>query len=131
MMGVEAYLLAPALQAIVAQRLVRKTCPHCQSLRQVSEQENNFILKMLETIQSIDPQLGKDYQGQITTVSGCERCNGTGYQGRIAVLEVIMMTPELRSLIVDNLNNTAQLMSYLRNNGFLTLQEDALLKMLD
>ena len=62
MMGVEAYLLAPALQAIVAQRLVRKVCPHCSSQRKVTEQEDSFILKMLEKITDVRPDLIIPYE---------------------------------------------------------------------
>lgn len=130
MMGVEAYLLAPALQAIVAQRLVRKICPHCASTRPVTDQEDAFILKMLETINDIRPDLTIDYNQQIATSAGCEHCNGTGYIGRLAVVEVVELTPDIREKIVDNLKNVAELMQSLRNNGFLTLQEDGLIKML-
>ena len=130
MMGVEAYLLAPALQAIVAQRLVRKVCPHCSSQRKVTEQEDSFILKMLEKITDVRPDLIIPYEWSLVTSSWCEQCNGTGYIGRLAVVEVIELTPDIREKIVDNLTNVAELMQSLRSNGFLTLQEDGLIKML-
>ena len=130
MMGVEAYLLAPSLQAILAQRLVRKACPECVSSRPANDQEDAYIRKTLSRIRDTRPDLEISYDGMISTVAGCDACNGTGYQGRLAVIEFLALTPDIRAKIVDNLRNTAELMQLLRNNGFLTLQEDALIKML-
>lgn len=130
MMGVEAYLLAPALQAIVAQRLIRKVCPHCASKRAASETEHMFITKQIEKIKEIRPDLTLEYDGHIPTSAGCEHCNGTGYIGRLAIVEVLEMTPDIREKIVDNLKNTAEIIQLMRYNGFLTMQEDALIKML-
>ena len=61
MMGVEPYLLAPALQLIVAQRLVRKNCPHCISQRPVTEQEDTYITKVLKNIHDVRPDLSISY----------------------------------------------------------------------
>ena len=68
MMGIEAYLLAPALQTIIAQRLVRKVCPTCSSLRNANDQENSFILKYLSTIAEVRSDVRLNYTGQIVTV---------------------------------------------------------------
>lgn len=130
MMGVEAYLLAPALQIIVAQRLVRKVCPHCVTKREATDQEDAFITKMIQKIQDVRPDLSIPYDRMLATVPGCDHCNGTGYIGRLAVVEVLEMTPDIRAKIIDDLKNTAEIMQLLRNNGFLTIQEDALIKML-
>lgn len=130
MMGVESYLLAPALQVIVAQRLLRKVCPHCVTKRQVTDQEDSFIMRMLATIKEVRLDLNIPYDHMIPTVGGCEQCNGTGYIGRMAIVEVLEMTPDIRARIIDDLKNTAEIMQLLRNNGFLTMQEDALIKML-
>lgn len=130
MMGVEAYLLAPSLQAILAQRLLRKACIRCASSRKATEQEHSYILTMLQKIQDTRPDLELSYDGTLTTTSWCEACNGTGYHWRVAAIEFLELTPTMKTKIVDDLRNTAELMSLMRNNWFLTLQEDALLKML-
>lgn len=130
MMGVEAYLLAPALKVVMAQRLVRKVCPHCVSWREVTDQEDAFLQKSLAKIHDIRPDLTINYEKKVPTVVGCDQCNGTGYIGRTAVIEVLEFTPEMREKIVDNLKNTAELMQLMRNNGFLTMQEDGIIKML-
>lgn len=131
MMGVEAYLLAPALQLIVAQRLVRKACPHCKTLREVTDQEDAYITKSLQMIKDVRPDLTIEYNKLVPHTAGCEHCNQTGYIGRIALLEVMEITPKMREKIVGDLRNTAEIMQMMRNNGFLTLLEDGLIKMLD
>jgi type II secretory ATPase GspE/PulE/Tfp pilus assembly ATPase PilB-like protein len=130
MMGVESYLLAPALQLIIAQRLVRKACPHCMTHRPVTEQEDAYITKSLQTIAQIRSGIGGDYNHTIPHTPGCEQCNGTGYIGRIALLEVMEVTADIREKIIDKINNTAEIMQTMRNNGFLTIAEDGLIKML-
>ena len=130
MMWVEPYLLAPALQLIVAQRLVRKACPHCLTKRAVTDQEDAYITKSLETIKSIRPDLIVNYDKTIPHTAWCDHCNQTGYIGRIALLEVMELTPDIRDKIVGNLRNTSEIMQLMRNNWFLTLLEDGLIKML-
>jgi len=68
MMGVEAYLLAPALKLIVAQRLVRKVCPHCMSWREVNEQEDMFLTQSLTKIHDIRPDLQIKYEKKVPVV---------------------------------------------------------------
>lgn len=130
MMGVEAYLLAPALKMIIAQRLIRKVCPHCVSWRDVSDQEDSFLQKSLEKMNDIRPDLTITYEKKVPTVVWCDQCNSTWYVWRTAVIETLELTPEIREKIVDNLQNTAEIMQLMRNNGFLTMQEDGIIKML-
>jgi type IV pilus assembly protein PilB len=84
-MGVEPYLLSSTLLGVMAQRLVRLNCPHCL----VEEEIDSETCHMLG--------LQKDdtfYRG-----SGCNNCNNTGYHGRSAVCELLVITPELASMI--------------------------------
>jgi type II secretory ATPase GspE/PulE/Tfp pilus assembly ATPase PilB-like protein len=130
MMGVEAYLLAPALQLIVAQRLVRKICSHCVTKRAVTDQEDAYITKSLSTIQLVRPDLKIAYDKTIPHSPWCDQCNQTGYIGRVALLEVMEITSDIRDKIVWDLRNTAEIMQTMRNNWFLNLMEDGLIKML-
>ena len=87
--GIEPFLLAAALRGVVAQRLVRTVCPHCES--------------------------------------GCEHCSHTGYKGRMAVQEVLQITPKLQKLITQGAEENV-LLEAARENSFTTLQEDCLAK---
>ena len=82
-MGVEPYLLASTLKCVVAQRLVRQLCPHCKRLT-VSD---NFERKII----------GAE---KIYKAVGCEKCNGTGYFGRLALHEILKVKKPLRDLIL-------------------------------
>lgn len=84
-MGIESYLLADSLRGVVAQRLVRKLCPHCKEKYLASEEEK-------ET-------LGVDFPVFLYRPKGCGRCNGTGYHGRFAVFEVLHVTPEIERML--------------------------------
>ena len=86
-MGMEAYKVGSALRGIVAQRLLRRLCPHCKT-RQTSP---------------IPPRIKKyvpmGMQERLVEAVGCAECAMTGYRGRFAILEILVMTPELERLI--------------------------------
>lgn len=86
-MGVETYLVANSLVGLVAQRLLRKVCPHCAREVDTTEQERVF--------------LGEDVK-RIHRGMGCSHCNNTGYKGRIAVHEILAMDHTIRKMIVDH-----------------------------
>ncbi len=107
-MHIEPFLIGSTLNVIIAQRLVRKICEHCKA--EVKNIPDNVISDVKKTLVEIDPdQLPDDlkemvrkddlkfYKGQ-----GCPRCGESGYQGRIAVVEILSMTDELKSIIEDN-----------------------------
>lgn len=109
-MGVEPYLLSSALMGILAQRLVRLLCPSCKTLSPL----NTFEKKLF----------GKKAPATIYRPSGCPVCQGIGYKGRIALYELMTLTPTLRdrmssSLSSQELTKTALLegMVPLRDSG--------------
>jgi len=95
-MGVEPYLLAATLNGVVAQRLVRKLCPHCK--------------KILA-------------DGTFEAV-GCAHCRGTGYSGRIALHEILRVEKNLRSLIRTS-RDLDELKTFALESGLKTLFDDA------
>jgi general secretion pathway protein E len=87
-MGVEDYLVTSTVNGVLAQRLVRKLCPHCR--------EPYRVLPALADEIGLDTAAGEAvlYRGK-----GCEQCLGSGYFGRVAVLEFLPLTDELRALV--------------------------------
>lgn len=73
-------MLAPALNLIVAQRLVRKICPHCGTKRDANYAEKAEIQEALKKIHDLDPKLVIPFNGMIPQIVGCNECNGTGYK---------------------------------------------------
>jgi len=84
-MGMEPFLVASSVQAIVAQRLVRRTCSHCRSEHSLSPGETAWLKSLLDQ----DP-LPTFYAG-----SGCNECNHTGYRGRTGVYEILTLNEQL------------------------------------
>ncbi len=90
-MGVERYLLASALEGIIAQKLARKLCPHCKRKRATNEYEKNLFKKAL------NKEVNEVYEAE-----GCEECQN-GYHGRIAIQEVLCINQEIRDAINMNI----------------------------
>ena len=91
-MGVPTFLITATVEAILAQRLVRTVCTNCREEYTPSQE----ILDDLE-LSTEDLHGKKVYRG-----AGCETCNNTGYKGRVGLFEFMIMTNELRDLIMDN-----------------------------
>ena len=95
-MGVSDYDISSTLATAVSQRLVRRVCKHCARQREFTQEEK-------DTMQKIADRYGSqiDFNGKTTfDVVGCERCNHTGYYGRIAIFEVLSVSDEIKDLIM-------------------------------
>jgi type II secretory ATPase GspE/PulE/Tfp pilus assembly ATPase PilB-like protein len=115
-MGVEAFLISSSLEAVLAQRLLRRICPHCKVPAPVSQ----LVRDKLEAFGGgrVD---GVFYQG-----AGCEECRGLGYRGRTGIYELLPITAELREIIVRT-KSSAEIKAAAHRN-MITLQQDALRK---
>ncbi|MBL9140691.1 MAG: Flp pilus assembly complex ATPase component TadA, partial [Phycisphaerae bacterium] len=119
-LGVESFLLTATLEAVVAQRLVRRICVNCKQEYTPSEEQ---LMELALRPQDVGGQVF--YRGR-----GCEKCNKTGYKGRLALYEIMVMNDELRDLIM-NQASTAVLRHEARKNGMRTLRETGLLSIYD
>lgn len=114
-MGVDVYSFVSALNCVMAQRLLRRTCPNCKS-------EANVDDKYLQ-YSGLDPEQFSDtifYSG-----SGCEHCNQTGYKGRMAVTELLPISADIRELIL-NKHSLSELHNKARMEGMVNLRENAI-----
>ncbi|HEY0634905.1 MAG TPA: GspE/PulE family protein [Gammaproteobacteria bacterium] len=110
-MGVESYLLSSTLLGVVAQRLVRVLCPHCKEMAPIGPE----VAKLLQ----LDPQQ------PFYAAQGCEACNHSGYHGRIAVCELLEVTPAIAELI-NNKANSQAIKSLALAQGMMPLTQNAL-----
>jgi type IV pilus assembly protein PilB len=110
-MGIEPYFLAAGVQAIVAQRLVRRTCAHCQTDLPVPSGVRHLF--------------GDDIPESLRRGVGCPDCRGTGFSGRIGIYEMVRMTMELRELVLARAPEHA-LLAAARKNDMSTLREQCL-----
>ncbi|MAZ40508.1 hypothetical protein CL654_00095 [bacterium] len=121
-MGIEPFLLSSTLEVIIAQRLVRKIHEPCRRSKKVARAS---LKGKIKNIQSYIPnQTITLYEG-----AGCATCNHTGFEGRTAIFEFIVMTPALRALIMNN-PSSQQIWEIARKEGAKTLFEDGMGKVL-
>ena len=118
-MGIKNFLIASAVRAILAQRLVRKLCDKCKAPAVLNEKE----LRML----NVDS--AQMAESNIMGPVGCENCRGTGYRGRIGIFEIFLVDDEVRHLINKDLS-TPELRKRARELGMRTLREDGIRKVL-
>ncbi|MBI2473596.1 type II/IV secretion system protein [Candidatus Uhrbacteria bacterium] len=130
-MGVKPFLLAPALNAIIGQRLARKVCSSCKEETILRPEELAFVRKV---VSEIPPASGetpapesewKFYKGK-----GCEVCNESGYKGRIGIYEILVMSEEIKGSLSETISEY-QVRILAKDQGMTTMQQDGILKVLD
>ncbi len=118
-LGAKPFLIAAALRATVAQRLVRRVCPACAVPHQPTPRE-------LEHLRVGEEQLR---EACFRRGVGCAECSGTGFRGRVGIFEIFFMTDEIRALVATRAS-VAQLRASARRAGMRSLREDGVRKVL-
>ncbi len=113
--GVEPYLIGSALNAVVAQRLVRKICQHCKTQRPPDEHIAEHLA--MQGIAIDEVWMGK----------GCDRCRNTGYAGRVGLYEMLLLNDQMRDRIAGNPNVT-EFRRMCIEGGMVTLRQDGFMK---
>jgi type II secretion system protein E len=117
--GVQPFLVASSVRAIMAQRLVRRLCPNCKQPGELSETEQR----------ALNLELGQLSDAQVTKPVGCEECRNTGYRGRMGIFEIFIIDDNVRHMI-NNRRSTLLLRQRARELGMRTLREDGVRKVL-
>jgi type IV pilus assembly protein PilB len=130
-MGVKPFLLAPALHAIIGQRLVRRICESCREEVVLEEEKMTRVKDILEKLpeaekKNVDFSQLKFYRG-----AGCEACSGLGYKGRIGIYEIFTMTKEIEQIILSDKVSEYVIQEIAVKNGMVTMVQDGLLKALE
>ena len=115
-MGIEAFLISSSLEAVLAQRLVRRICTTCKTTGELGPD----VRHKLETM-GIQPGPGPHFRG-----AGCEDCRGTGYRGRTGLFELLVMTAELREMVVSK-KSSAQIRA-VASRDMVTIRDDGVRK---
>ena len=117
--GVQPFLVASSVRAIMAQRLVRRLCTHCKDPADLSETEMRAL--------RIEPSQMKD--SQVMKAPGCDHCRHTGYRGRMGIFEIFIIDDEVRHMI-NRRTSTFLLRQRARELSMRTLREDGVRKVL-
>ncbi len=117
--GVKPFLVASAIRAIMAQRLVRRICPDCSEDYEPTEAEMQIMGIDKETAKKATFKKGR----------GCAECNNSGYKGRFGIIEMFILTEELQDLIFKGASSF-QLKEAARKAGMRTLREDGVRKVM-
>ena len=113
--GVQPFMITATLEAVVAQRLIRRICADCKQSFEPDE----------ETLRELGPAGAKLRGSRFYYGAGCEVCHHTGYRGRTAIFEVMMMTEELRKVVLGDCS-TAEIRREAFSSGMTTLRESGL-----
>ncbi|MDR0932349.1 MAG: Flp pilus assembly complex ATPase component TadA [Victivallales bacterium] len=116
-MGVKPFLVATALRAVMAQRLLRRVCSNCKAPYKPTQAEIRMLGLSPEYLEN-----HKFYKGK-----GCDRCGRTGYKGRIGIYEIFQITEDIGKLIFAN-EPTGVIREAARRNGMRSLRDDAMRK---
>ena len=129
-LGAKPYLLAPALNVSLAQRLVRKICEHCKTEEIVDQTKKERASRELELIAEQHRYLlPKDINNlKFYNGRGCEQCAGLGYKGQIGIFEIFQVIDELRDMILASNVSEYKLQEMAVRNGMVTMVQDGILK---
>ncbi|MEK7672713.1 MAG: GspE/PulE family protein [Patescibacteria group bacterium] len=126
-MGLQSFMIAPSLDTIIAQRLLRKVCPHCVGMDAIPASAKKEFEGIINNLSAVNPGAVFAMPEKIAVTHGCDKCSQTGYKGRIVIAEVVTITNELRDLILNNAS-LVQLITAARKEGIMTMREDGFMK---
>jgi type IV pilus assembly protein PilB len=113
--GLEPFLVGAAVNAVLAQRLIRRLCVHCKELGKPSEEMAEFL-----ALHSFDAD-------EIWNAKGCDRCRNCGYSGRVGIYELLTVDDQLRDIVARN-PNVAEFRRMCIERGMVTLRQDGMRK---
>jgi len=127
-MEVKTFLLAPSLNVIIGQRLVRKVCSECKEEYAPSKEVIKKVEKVIDSIPvekktDIVKENFKFYKGK-----GCQKCSDIGYKGRVGIFEILTMNEEIEKLILTGQVSEYQIQDIAKRHGMLTMLQDGIIK---
>jgi type IV pilus assembly protein PilB len=133
-LGVNPKILVSALSLSIAQRLVRKLCPLCKKEKENTEQEIKTLKSIIDGMTAegkkiSDYNINPDAPLKLFSAVGCEKCNLTGYKGRIGIFEAIQTDEAIEKIIPEN-PSEREIKKVASHQGILSMRQDGLVKML-
>lgn len=128
-MGVKPFLLAPAINAIMGQRLARRLCSECKVPVELDEKTKVKVKEHFDQIPEKSGETAPDL-GSVTFMGpkGCPACNGTGYKGRVGLYEILVKDAEIEKFILSGEVSEYAMREVAQKQGMVTMTQDGLLK---
>jgi type IV pilus assembly protein PilB len=130
-MGVKPFLLAPSLNSVIGQRLVRRICESCKEETKLEPDVLERVQKILAALPEAEKKNVNFEQLTFFKGKGCDECSGLGYKGRIGIYEIFTMSKEIEQVILSNEVSEYTIQELAVKNGMVTMAQDGLLKALD
>ncbi|MBT4723151.1 type II/IV secretion system protein [Candidatus Falkowbacteria bacterium] len=129
-MDVKPFLLAPSLNAVIGQRLVRRVCEDCKEEVALDETQTSKVKKILEAIPEDHPDRPDLNSLKFFHGKGCDSCNGLGLKGRVGIYEIMIMDKQIEELIQQEKVSEYDMKEIAIKNGMITMVQDGLIKSL-
>jgi len=131
-MGAEPFLLVSSLNCVVGQRVLRRVCQHCVSqIEMTPDQERELKTTLGPIYDLIEDKFKKDGKKMmLPKVVGCEKCNNTGYMGRVAIYEVMPISEKIAKLVIEKAA-ASEIQKMAMDEGMLTMKQDGYVKVLE
>ncbi len=131
-MGAEPFLLVSSLNCVVGQRVLRRVCKNCAGEMEMTPQIMDDMKKTLGPVYNLlEDKFKKDGKAMtIPKIVGCEKCNNTGYLGRIAIYEVMPISEKISKLIIEKAA-ALDIQKQAMEEGMLTMKQDGYVKVLE
>ncbi len=110
-LGIGNFLLSSSITAIVAQRLVRKLCPYCKVEADIDQETRKYLNDV--------------YIDRVYKHTGCAKCNNTGYSGRVAACEIVLVDDKIKEILADN-GTISNIKEYLSDKNMQTMKDSAI-----
>ncbi len=130
-MGVKPFLLAPAMNAIIGQRLTRRICSECKTDTTLDADALAFVKKVVSEIPEVSGEkVGAETEWKFFKGKGCMTCNNSGYKGRLGIYEILTMSDAIKAAMSETVSEY-QVRELAKQQGMVTMQQDGILKVLD
>lgn len=131
-MGAEPFLLVSSLNCVVGQRVLRRVCKDCVGEMEMTPEQEHEIKTTLGPIYNLieDKYKKGDKKLMIPKIVGCEKCNNTGYMGRVAIYEVMPISEKISKLIIEK-SAASEIQRLAMEEGMLTMKQDGYVKVLE
>jgi type II secretory ATPase GspE/PulE/Tfp pilus assembly ATPase PilB-like protein len=129
-MGIKPFLLAPALNAVIGQRLLRRICENCKEPTTLDEKQMEYVKQSLSKIpENSGETVPPESEWQTLKGKGCEKCNSSGYKGRVGIYEVLTMSDEIKAALSEQISEY-EVRELAKTQGMVTMQQDGVLKII-